>query len=120
MRPVFALGLVFAIALVVGGGYHFQKQKSYAEERAECEKALHVYAQHLEDARRHYEPPRYVSCILELETLEGKRNEDYYKYHYRVEADRQSYELTCITGHGGIYPAYATGRGIFQGTAPPR
>lgn len=113
MRPILALGGVFAVALVVGGTLQLKREKTYADERQECEQTLHVYAKHLEDSRRHFEPPRYPSCILELEQVEGKRNPDYYKYNYRVEGDLQSYELTCRNGHGGTYPAYRSQRGLY-------
>lgn len=116
MRPIVVVGVVFAIGLAIAALAYQQRQAKFAKERQLCEEQLHLLAKRLETARWHALPQRYVTCLAELEQINGQRVPEYENYRYRVEGDGQNYEVACKTGHGDFWPVYSNRRGLHQGT----
>jgi hypothetical protein len=116
MRPILALGLVCTALTLITGLVTLQRQSRFESETRDCESRLHLLAKRLEIARWNANPKRYVTCLAELEQIEGQRRPEYEEYRYRVEGDGQNYEVTCKTGHGGSWPAYSHRRGLYPGT----
>ena len=116
MRPVVALGGVFIVGVAIWGLVQWQSENRDLKDCRDCEHQLHLLAKSLETARWNARPHRYVTCLAELEQIEGKRNPIYDQYRYRVDGDGQGYELLCKTGHGDRWPAYNPRRGLYQGS----